>query len=157
MIAHSTACVKGAAGSCEPDRSALGWEAMTVTEICLVLMAAALVALAVAGVIAVVRLLPLLRKLDGLTDSMTETTRRFDDLLEETSAIVRDAGRLERRAGDLVHTVLDSFEPTVRAVASVASGLRAALSVFLGGGERERPSVTEPSREAPRFDPPREP
>jgi uncharacterized protein YoxC len=118
---------------------------MTVTEVCLIVIALSTFALAVVVATLVARMLPVARSLDALAGEGRALVQRLQGVTGEVEAMVRDARRTEERAAGFVRGVIDRIEPPLHQLASVIAGVGAAVSMLarllpIGGrGEITRP------------------
>jgi hypothetical protein len=105
---------------------------VSVTEICLIVIA--LAALTVAAVAAFIgaRIVPLIRRFEELGEAATRTTQRLDGLVEEVHVMARDARQVQSRVGSAASEILNILEPSLHTVSAVVGGLRTGLAAFLG-------------------------
>ena len=120
---------------------------MTVTEICLVVIALCMLAITGGLVVLLMRLLPLARSVDALTQEGQSLVRRLHGVTGEIEAVVQDVRRVEERAMGVVRGVIDRIEPPLHQLAAVLTGVSAgiaALARLLPAGK------SEPDRQEPR-------
>ena len=123
---------------------------MSVTEICLVVIALSAVAVAVVAALIASRVLPLIRSYEELAEAATRTTQRLDGLIEEVHVLARDVHQVESRVSNVAKEILNVLEPSLRTVSAVVGVLRSGLSSFLGlGHSRGRDTLQGPGTRGP--------
>ncbi len=111
---------------------------MTWMEFFLALVALAAVATAIATIVLVRRLLPLIRRTDELARNANATVVRLEGVTREAEAMVHGARSVESRVTSTVHGLLDQVEPPLRTLGSLVAAVRAGAAVWLNA--RGRPS-----------------
>lgn len=123
---------------------------MSVTEICLIVIALAAVAVAVVAAFVATRVVPLFRRYEELAEVATQTTRRLDGLIEDVHVMARDARNVQSRVGNAAKEILNILEPSLHTVSAVVGGLRTGLRAFLGlRGMRGRDTLEGPGPRSP--------
>jgi hypothetical protein len=103
---------------------------MSATEICLIVIAACLVALTTITVVFLVRLIAIARALDTLSTEGRALVQRLHGVTGEVEGMIADARRVEERAVGLVHGTIDRLEPPLRQLTAVITGVSAAVASF---------------------------
>ena len=112
---------------------------MSVTEICLAVIA--LSALAVGGAAAIVafRIGPLIKQFEDLAEAATRTTKELDGLVADMRVMTRDVKTVQSRVTNVASEILNILEPSLNTVSVVVNGLRSGLTSLLGvRGSRRR-------------------
>jgi predicted PurR-regulated permease PerM len=118
---------------------------VSITEICLIVIALSALAVGVAAAFVATRLLPLIRRFEELTQRATQSVQRLDGVIEDIHLMARDARNIQSRVGNVAKDLLNILEPTVHTVSSVVGGLRSGLAAFLGlRASRAQDSVEGP-------------
>ncbi len=113
---------------------------MGVSEVSLLVIAAAMVTTGIASIVFLRRALPLMRESDRLMRRTRRTLRRMNRLMRELEFMTRDAHALEGRVTRSAHGVLDSVEPLLVALRGLIAGTRTGLGSLLNhnGNEPDR-------------------
>ena len=112
---------------------------MSVTEICLVVIALSALAVGAGAVIVATRIGPLVKRLEGLTEAATHTTRELDGLIAEVRVMTREVKTVQSRVTNVASDILNILEPSLNTVSVVVNGLRSGLTSLLGlRGSRRR-------------------
>ena len=104
---------------------------MTITEICLIVIALCTLVLTTGAVIALLKLAPLARSLDALAGECRALVQRLQEVTAEVRGMVRDARDVEARAAGLVRGVLDRVEPPLQQLGAVIGGVSTAVSALV--------------------------
>jgi hypothetical protein len=105
---------------------------VSITEICLIVIALSALAVGVAASFVATRLMPLIRRCEELTQLATHTVQRLDAVIEDVHVMAREARNVQSRVGNVAKDILNILEPSLHTVSSVVGGLRTGLSAFLG-------------------------
>ena len=115
---------------------------MSVTEICLIVIALAAAGVGVVAVVVAIKMVPLIRRFEELATSATRATHRFEGVIEEVHVMVRDVRHVESRVSRAASEILNIVEPSIHTVSSVVGWLRSGLFSLLGQrGSRGRDSL----------------
>lgn len=118
---------------------------VSVTEICLIVIALSALAVGVAAAFVATRLVPLIRRFEELTQRATQSMQRLDGVIEDIHVMARDARNIQSRVGNVAKDILNILEPSLHTVSSVVGGLRSGLAAFLGlRSSRAQDSVEGP-------------
>jgi predicted PurR-regulated permease PerM len=105
---------------------------VSVTEICLIVIALSALAVGVAAAFVATRLMPLIQRFEELTQRATQSVQRLDGVIEDIHVMAREARTIQSRVGNVAKDILNILEPSLHTVSSVVGGLRSGLSAFLG-------------------------
>ena len=105
---------------------------MSVTEICLVIIALSALAVAAVAALIATRVMPMIQRYQELAEAATRTTQRLDGVIEEIQVMARDTRNVQSRVGNVAKEILNLIEPSLHTVSAVVGGLRSGLSAFLG-------------------------
>ena len=115
---------------------------MSVTEICLSIIALSVVAVAVAAAIVASRIGPLLKRYEDLAEAATQTTKELDGLIADVRVMTRDVKTVQSRVTNVASEILNILEPSLNTVSVVVNGLRSGLTSLLGvRGSRRRDNL----------------
>ena len=103
---------------------------MTVTEICLILIALCQLAIAICFIVLFLRFLPLSRSIGALTEDGQSLVHRLHGVTGELEAVVQDVRRVEERATGMVRGVIDRVEPPLHQLTAVIAGVSAGISAL---------------------------
>jgi hypothetical protein len=105
---------------------------VSVTEICLIVIALSALAVGVAAAFVATRVVPLIRRFEELSQLATHTVQRLDAVIEDIHVMAREARNVQSRVGNVAKDILNILEPSIHTVSSVVGGLRTGLAAFLG-------------------------
>jgi hypothetical protein len=115
---------------------------VSVTEICLVIIALSAVAIAAVAAILATLIGPLVKRFDELAQAATQTTRELDGLIADMRVMTRDMKTVQSRVSNVASDILNILEPSLNTVSVVVNGLRSGLSALLGlRGSRRRDNL----------------
>lgn len=118
---------------------------MSLTEVCLIVIALSAVAVGAAAVFVASRVVPLMRRFEDLAVSAKETVQKVDALVADMQSMARDARHTQSRIGNLTSEILNILEPSVNTVSAVVGVLRSGLTSLLGiRGSRGRDTFDDP-------------
>jgi hypothetical protein len=126
---------------------------MDILEASVVVIALSAGAFVLAVWIVLVRVLPLLRRMEILAADAATTLYRLNSIAADLEGVVRDARRLELRVSNTAGVLLDQIEPPVRLVSALLAGTRTGLGSLLGSwgsravaGGRKKGADNRPER-----------
>jgi predicted PurR-regulated permease PerM len=115
---------------------------VSVTEICLAVIALSTLAVGAAAAIVAFRIGPLLKQYEELAEAATQTTKELDGLIADVRVMTRDVKNVQSRVTNVASEILNILEPSLNTVSVVVSGLRSGLTSLLGiRGSRRRDNL----------------
>jgi hypothetical protein len=117
-----------------------------MNETLVVLLMVAIAAQSIVLCVILLRLMPLVRELEGLMRKAQQTLGRFDAMAGQLSDAAGGVREIERRFRGIANAVMDEVEPVTRRLVTLATGVRAGLRVLT---RREANGVNGPPSQHP--------
>lgn len=112
---------------------------MSITEICLAIIALSALAVGAAAAIVAFRIGPLIKQFGGLVEAATRTVKELDGLVADVRVMTRDVKTVQSRVTNAASDILNILEPSLSTVNVVVNGLWSGLTSLLGlRGSRRR-------------------
>ena len=118
---------------------------MTISDVCLVIIALAAIAVGASAIFIATRVIPLVQRFERLAELATQTTEHLNHVLNEIRVVVRDVHQVQSRITHVAGEVLNILEPSVNTISTVVGVLRSGLSALLGiKGSRRHDKLDNP-------------
>jgi uncharacterized protein YoxC len=119
---------------------------VTITEICLVIIALSALCVGGAAIFIATRVTPLVQRFEQLAETANQTVERLNGLIEELRTMAREVQHVQSRVTNVASEILNILQPSVKTISTVVGVLRSGLTSLLGlkGSSRRHETLDNP-------------